>query len=48
MVGPIAPDTLNPKYPAYGRHLLYDQHLAGKPVLDTTQAALCALLDVLP
>jgi hypothetical protein len=22
-----APDTLNPKYPAYGRDLLYDQHL---------------------
>jgi hypothetical protein len=37
----------NPKYPAYGRDLLYDQHLDGKAVLDTTQVAFRALLDVL-
>ena len=34
------------KYPAHGRDLLYDQHLAGKPVLDTTQVALRALLQL--
>jgi hypothetical protein len=34
------------KYPAHGRDLLYDQHLAGRPVLDTTQVALRALLQL--
>jgi hypothetical protein len=36
----------DPKYPAHGRDLLYDKRLAGKPVLDTTQVALRALLQL--
>jgi hypothetical protein len=38
----------DPKFAAYGRDVLYDQHLAGKPVLDTTDVALRALLALLP
>ena len=38
----------DPKFPPYGRDVLYDQHLAGKPVLDTTDVALRALLALLP
>lgn len=34
----------NPKHKAYGRELLYDAHMAGLPVLDTTRTALLVLL----
>jgi hypothetical protein len=38
----------DPKFPAHGRDLLYDHHLAGRSVLSATQTTLRALLDVLP